>query len=162
VSDLLRLSPDAWERYRAIRLRALADDPDAFGSTLAREDAFTPAEWRARLAGEAAVFLAVVAGEDAGTAVGAPWRERPGVAGLFGMWVAPAARGRGLGDRLVRAVISWARDGGFARLVLEVGDANANAVRLYERHGFVATGRCGTLPPPREHVTEHERALELR
>jgi hypothetical protein len=45
---------------------------------------------------------------------------------------------------------------------LEVGDTNAYAVRLYERAGFVPTGVTASLPPPRAHITEHERILDLR
>jgi ribosomal protein S18 acetylase RimI-like enzyme len=45
--------------------------------------------------------------------------------------------------------------------VLDVGARNAPARRLYERHGFVPTGRTGSLPPPREHVPEVEMELDL-
>ena len=66
-----------------------------------------------------------------------------------------------MGDRLVDAVIDWARAGGYARVVLEVGDANVPAMRLYERKGFEPTGRTGTLPELRTNLREHERALVL-
>lgn len=78
------------------------------------------------------------------------------------MWVAPGYRGRGVGHALVAAVAAWARSAGHRRLRLEVADHNAQAVRLYERAGFIATGAHGRLPPPRDHITEHERALVLR
>jgi ribosomal protein S18 acetylase RimI-like enzyme len=107
-------------------------------------------------------FLAVVDGTDAGLAVGAPHHNIPGDAGLYAMWVAPDARGRGVGTALVAAVVDWARAAGHGCLRLEVADDNAPAVRLYERAGFAATGRRGHLPPPRDHITEHERALVLR
>jgi len=55
-----------------------------------------------------------------------------------------------------------ARGEGRSRIVLDVADGNAAAVRLYESRGFARTGVTGTLPPPREHVLEHQRALELR
>jgi hypothetical protein len=43
-----RIRPDEGPRQRAFRLRALADAPMAFGSTLAREEAFTDDVWRQR------------------------------------------------------------------------------------------------------------------
>jgi hypothetical protein len=46
-------------------------------------------------------------------------------------------------------------------LRLWVADANTVAVRLYEQRGYRATGETGTFPPPREHITEHARALVL-
>jgi ribosomal protein S18 acetylase RimI-like enzyme len=66
-----------------------------------------------------------------------------------------------VGDALLRAAVAHARDLGARRLLLDVGDHNAHAIALYARHGFEPTGRTGTLPPPREHVLEHERAREL-
>lgn len=158
-----RLSVAQWERGRDLRLRALARDPDAFASTLDRERGFPPSAWQDRLRREdAATFVARRHGLDAGIAVGAAWAGRPGTAGLFGMWVAPDARGAGLGDALVAAVVEWSRDAGYDRLVLEVGDENAAAIALYERHGFRPTGRSHAMPSPREHFGEHERALSLR
>jgi hypothetical protein len=47
------------ERYKAFRLLALRTDPDAFGSTYAREIAFSDDVWYNRLANpKAATFLA--------------------------------------------------------------------------------------------------------
>lgn len=51
--------------------------------------------------------------------------------------VAPEARGRGLGEALMRHAIEVARDRGAVRLVLHTADAMLGARRLYERMGFV-------------------------
>ena len=155
------LTVEDWARYRAIRLRALADAPDALARTLAEETGFDPTRWQARLGADAATFVTVVDRQDCGLATGAPWPGRPGVAGLFGMWVAPSARRGGVGLALIRAVAGWAQGAGFTRLALNVGNANARAIALYDRAGFVATGRTSTLPPPRNHIAEHERELRL-
>lgn len=157
-----RMTPEGWERVRAVRLRALADTPDAFGTTLAQDLARSPKSWRERLqAPEVATLLATHGGEDVGLVVGSPWSGREGTAGLFAMWVAPEARGSGVADALVRTLIEWARAQGYQRVALEVADENAVAIALYARHGFEPTGATGCLPPPREHVLEHERCLEL-
>ena len=44
-----RFAANEWRVYRALRLHALRDAPDAFGSTLAREEAFPDDEWVQRL-----------------------------------------------------------------------------------------------------------------
>jgi GNAT superfamily N-acetyltransferase len=158
-----RIEPAAFERVRDIRLRALRDAPDAFWVTAEEEALTTEAEWRDRLSRPQAVtFVASRDGVDVGLAMGAPHHEHEGDAGLYAMWVAPEARGGGAGAALIREVVDWARAAGFGLLRLEVADANGPAVRLYSRMGFVPTGVAGALPAPREHITEHERALDLR
>ena len=157
-----RAGPDAWERVRGVRLRALQDASDAFLTTV-EEARAKPAEvWRQQLGSTAAAtFLATVDGCDVGMAVGAPHHADPGEAGLYGVWVAPEARGRGVGAALLRAVTDWARERGYARIRLDVGDHNGQASRLYESFGFDPTGATSSFPPPRQHVTEHELALDL-
>ncbi len=55
--------------------------------------------------------------------------------------ILPAARGRGHGTRLMRAVVAGARAAGVAKLFLEHAELNAAAARLYRRAGFVQIGR---------------------
>jgi len=150
-----------WQRYRAIRLRALADAPDAFARTLGEEEAFPKENWCKRLSSGAKTFVAVLDGRDVGLAAGAAWKGRAGAAGLFQMWVAPEARRRNIGIALVSRVKDWALASGFDQLILDVADNNAAAISLYSRAGFQPTGNVGALPPPREHLTEHERSMQL-
>ena len=152
-----------WKRAKDIRLRALNDTPDAFGSTLEREQQFTEADWRQRLAlKDRATFVAEDAGQDVGLAVCAPFEGLPDTAGLFSMWTAPEARRKGIGGSLISAVIAWAQDRGYGAIALDVADQNAAAIAAYARFGFQATGDVGTLPPPRTHIKEHRRRLVLR
>jgi RimJ/RimL family protein N-acetyltransferase len=62
--------------------------------------------------------------------------------GAFGMTVDRSFRGRGIGTRLLRALIAWAARRGYRRIELEVFANNPDAVRLYQREGFVHEGRC--------------------
>lgn len=56
--------------------------------------------------------------------------------GITGMEVAPTARRRGLGSRVVRGLCSWARDRGASRVYLQVAEENAPAQALYASLGF--------------------------
>lgn len=66
--------------------------------------------------------------------------DSEGTVELISMWVAPFARGLGLGDALVAAVIRWASSERAQRVVLCVVDANIHATALYARHGFEEDG----------------------
>lgn len=156
--EIRLLTAADWQAFRDIRLRALADAPEAFGSTLESAQARTERDWRELLAGRAQ-FLASVDGVDVGTAAGLDDPERAG-AHLISMWVAGAARGIGVSDLLVRAVIDWAVGVGHRKVWLEVALDNVAAERLYLRQGFVRTGVAGVVAPsgPRP---EFEMLLEL-
>ncbi len=160
--DIQRLRNGDWERLRRLRLAALADAPEFFGSTLAEAERLTEADWRAQL-DRLATFVAVEAGTDVGMARGmADDASRDDAAYLISMWVAPEARRRGVGAALIDAIVAWATGAGYTLLLLDVADDNAPAKALYERAGFTATGVIGALPPPRGHLREHQRALRLR
>ncbi len=157
------MAPNAWNRVRAVRLRALADSPKAFGTLLSEDEARPLPEWRARLENpNGATFLAHTEEDDIGivTIIVHPEDHECGL--LCSMWVAPAVRRSGLGAALIDAAVDWARGKRLARVVLGVGDYNRPAIALYEKMGFVPNGVLSTLPSPREHITEHERELRLK
>lgn len=139
---LRRLGPDDWRAYRAIRLRALATDPDAFGDTFAAADARPESSWPERLglSDRATVLAEADDGTAIGMAAGGPVDGQPDVAGLYGMWVAPEARGQGVGMALVDWVTAWAVEAGYPAIGLGVTTTNASAIRLYERAGFRPIG----------------------
>ena len=134
---LVSLQPADWATYRELRLAALADAPRAFGSTLAREEAMAPADWRTRLT-QRSTFAARTPHGLVGTAAGIPG-DAAGHAELVGMWVHPGWRRRGVGGLLVGAVIDWAAAGSYRALDLWVAVGNDAAEALYARLGFVRT-----------------------
>ena len=97
----------------------------------------------ARRATDAELLVAVDADERLlGTVTmcepGTPWAEvsRPGELEFRMLAVTPAARGRGVGERLTRAVVDRARERGAHRVVLCSSDYMDVAHRLYRRLGF--------------------------
>ncbi len=140
MNQLRRLTSDDWQTYRDVRLAALAEAPDAFGSTLEEARSLEEDDWRARLADRAQFVL-----EDAGSVLGTVGAQRTegaeNAAELISMWVSPLSRGSGLGGRLVRAVLDWAREEGHGHVDAWVSEGNDVAERLYARHGFARTGK---------------------
>lgn len=69
-------------------------------------------------------------------------RARLRHAGEFGISVAQAYAGHGIGKALIAYMLSWAEQGGVVRKInLKVRADNEPAIRLYERMGWVLEGR---------------------
>ncbi len=138
---LRRIGADDWRLWRALRLDALAEAPYAFGSKLAdwQGAGDTEPRWRARLADVPLNVIAEVDGTPAGMVSGIA-ADETGTIELISMWVAPFARGRGVGDALVGAVVAWGRSMKATHIALGVVESNARARALYVRHAFVDAG----------------------
>lgn len=63
--------------------------------------------------------------------------RRGNTARLYSIAVTPAAQGRGIGTRLLKAVIKKAKDTGCTKLGLEVRARSSKVIALYTQHGFV-------------------------
>ena len=147
-----RAYPDEWATVREVRLAALADAPDAFASTLSREACRGEPQWRSWITASP-WFLAWRAGKPAGLVAAVPGQPVSGApaAGLCGwhlvsMWVSPQARGHGVADLLLGAVIDHAEAAGAPRVTLWVTLGNARARSFYQRMGFTPTGRQQVYP----------------
>ena len=137
-----------WTEVRDLRMRALAEAPEAFAQSLADAVLLTDEQWKERLepTHERAWFVEETpSGEFVGTAVGFLDPDAR-LAYLGGMWVAPEHRRLGIGRTLIEHVEFWARERGATRIELEVNAATLAAVRLYESCGYESTG--GTRPLP--------------
>jgi ribosomal-protein-alanine N-acetyltransferase len=93
-----------------------------------------------RLVGEATVLVRVadVVGTVAGYGVVMAVADQGEIANLA---VAAQHRGRGLGGRLLDALLAAAAGAGVTRVYLEVRPSNTAARRLYAARGFTALGR---------------------
>lgn len=145
--EVRALTPEDWRLWREVRLAALRDAPEAFGSTLAYWSGDGDAEprWRARLRDVPLNLIAVdddsPIGQASGTLLDGDARSE-----LISMWVAPAARGTGVADALVEAVAEWAQSLGASAVRLSVRRANERAIRFYLRVGFIHVDEPGDDP----------------
>jgi ribosomal protein S18 acetylase RimI-like enzyme len=148
VIEVRVLTPDDWKTWRALRLLALDEAAYAFGSRLAdwQGDGDREERWRARLSIPGQHLVALLDGRSVGLTCGVPTADAD-VAELISMYVHPDARGKGVGDALIRAVEGWARSTGAGTLRLTVMDSNPAASALYERNGFRFTGEIDEVLP---------------
>ncbi|HET8614798.1 MAG TPA: GNAT family N-acetyltransferase [Actinomycetales bacterium] len=136
MSDLTvrALEGDDWQAFRQIRLAALQDAPDAFASSYDEEQEYDEDFWRLRLA-RSSRLLACLDDEPVGI-VSVGDAEDEGVAELFGMWVVPQQRGRGVAWQLTEAAAEHARRQGRRALRLWVSTDNGRAVAFFSSYGF--------------------------
>ncbi len=144
--EIKPILPQDWRVLKDVRLRALADAPEAFGTTLAQAQAYSEAEWQARArrfsgSPPAAGCLAFVEGVPCGMASAFPSAENTRAAELTAFWVAPEARGQGVAEAMVALLVEWAAAQGFAVLEAGVVEDNHRAIAFYKRFGFVETGQ---------------------
>jgi GNAT superfamily N-acetyltransferase len=91
-------------------------------------DGSREAAWIAEAEGERAGCVFLVADDE------------PDTAKLRILLVAPAARGLGIGARLVEECLSFARQAGYRQVVLWTNDVLVSARRIYQAAGFTLTG----------------------
>jgi RimJ/RimL family protein N-acetyltransferase len=143
--QIRRLTPADASGFQALRLAALLEAPSAFGSSYEEEKALPASAIERRLAlhQDRAAFAAF----EKETPIGLIGLARESHSKLshkaliWGMYVIPGARGKGIGRALLLEALSLARSvPGIRQVNLCVNARNAGAIRLYESVGFESFG----------------------
>jgi len=144
--QLRRLGPADAATFQYLRLQALREDPIAFATSYAAERD-TPLDTVARRITPGTDRSIVGAFDGRGLVGVAAWhreehRAMRHTGFVWGVFVKPTHRGRGLGRRLIDAIIFLARQADdIVALDLTAYSHNTAAIALYESMGFVAYGR---------------------
>jgi ribosomal protein S18 acetylase RimI-like enzyme len=137
--EIRKLPTYRWGDFKDLRLKALKTDPSAYGSSFEEEERLTAKEWRRRLR---SVLFALSDGKPVGMIScyfneGVKTRH---IAKIYGFYVAPSHRGRGIGSRLFeRAMALIRKKEGIVKVGLAVNPEQRAAVKIYEKAGFVVT-----------------------
>ena len=155
-----KLNEHQWKTLKKIRLEALENSPDSFGSTYETESLYNQNDWVNKIKRDNHITLvaSIDNGCPIGLIVGGPYDNK---AGIYSMWVNSEHRGKGIASNLINTVIKWAVENQFSGIFLDVADNNQSAIMLYKRKGFIPTGLKGALPPPRDSITEIQMILNL-
>jgi ribosomal protein S18 acetylase RimI-like enzyme len=143
--EIIQLTPDDWQAYRAIRLEALQTEPQAFGSAYATNLNHPESFWRGRLAeaaaGQRGWLLFARAQDRLVGMIGAYITDDPAVVEIISTYVTPEFRGQGIGRALMDAILhAVSAHSTFQTARLGVNVDQTAALRLYESFGFQIIG----------------------
>jgi ribosomal protein S18 acetylase RimI-like enzyme len=145
----------------------LADSPWAFAASPEDDMGLDVSVMKDRLGGPGQAVVGALEGERVLVATAGVYLDRhvkmAHRARVWGVYVTPRARGRGLGERVVRGVIELARTWpGVSSVGLSVSENAPAAMRLYTRLGFVEWGiEPGALRHDGRFYAEHHMCLAL-
>lgn len=135
--QIIKLPPERWNEYKTLRLRALQDDPQAFGSSYAKEVEDSDEIWQEKTNDN--LFFA----SDGNNLVGMMgiWQssedKKNKTANVFGVYVVPEFRGQGISKMLMQALLDQLKTNpDITKLKLTVNRDQLTAVKLYEGFGF--------------------------
>lgn len=154
------LSEDEWDEYRSVRLEALQESPEAFVAHLGEEQQYDEDYWRLRMR-RSQRLLAEVDDAAVGTASVGFVQDEEHVAELFGLWVSPSWRGKGIATQLVTAGAKSAREAGKTHLNYWVGTDNGRAVAFASGFGFRPTDQRRPVRVESEEDGDEEIAMIL-
>ena len=144
--QIRRLTPADASAFQELRLAGLREEPSAFGSSYEEEKDFSASIIEARLAARSDQGPFGAFEQDILVGLVALGRERMNKLShkglIWGMYVRPESRGKGVARALLAEALSLARSVPELKQVnLSVNASNTGAVRLYESFCFKAFGR---------------------
>lgn len=159
-----QLNDNDWREFSRIRLKALQSDPTVFGSNYEKESQMTEADWRSRLqAKDNAIFLLYENETPIGMTCVSIDREDPTkrTALLWGSWLAPHFRGKGLSELMYQTRINWAKaQPTVEKIIVSHRASNLSSKYANQKHGFVFTHTTEKVWT--DGVTEYEIFYELK
>jgi GNAT superfamily N-acetyltransferase len=146
--EVFLLSPDEWERLKKIRIRALRENPEAFGADLNEVETRSREDWIRDYAKED-YLVASINGVDAGMLyIEVLNGDHGATCWIGGCWTDPTYRGKGAMRALFDFIDKNASQKNWMRQGLGVWTDNYTAIKAYESLGFAFVGE--KMPGRRE------------
>jgi len=139
--EIVRLAVKDWQEYKKIRLDALQNAPQAFGSSYADNREKPDSYWQSRLAdaanGNGSWLLFAKENQQLVGMIGAFIEENePDTASIISVFVTGEARGKKISKMLMSAIITELKNKGIKTAQLTVNTNQLPALNLYKSFGF--------------------------
>jgi ribosomal protein S18 acetylase RimI-like enzyme len=137
--EIVTLQPSEWREYKKLRLAALKQNPEAFGSTYKSNLEKPYSEWTDRLSDPKFIMLFARKGDELLGMAGAVLEEN--FAHILSVFVIQEARGQGISKLLMKELIRKIKlNTSLRKIELQVNPIQKTAVQLYKSFGFKETG----------------------
>lgn len=137
--QIVTLSPEQYERYKQLRITAIKDMSEAFGSTQQEESQTSSSIWKERLAN---MLFAQKNGQIIGM-IGAVIDSRIKLkhrAHLVSFYILPEHRKKGVGTLLLNTLLERLYKKNIFFITLNVTTSLAESISFYIKYGFTITG----------------------
>jgi ribosomal protein S18 acetylase RimI-like enzyme len=138
--EIIRLPPERWMESRDLRLAALKEEPSAYGGSYEEEMNFSEDEWKRRLPN---ALYALSDDKPVGTVtyIVSERAKLKHIAQIFGVYVDPDYRGRGIGRKMLETALDLiSKNKDIVKIRLTVNRQRDPAVALYKSLGFLVVG----------------------
>lgn len=138
--EIVSLRPEEWQLYKELRLRALKEEPQAFGSTYEENLNHPDAYWKQRLEDSFKkdtqwLLFARLNNQLIGM-IGA-YLEKEDQAEVIAMYVMPETRGKGISKLLMKELIKKIKiNNDIKKIIITVNPEQKAALHLYHNVGF--------------------------
>lgn len=145
MKSLRRIKTGEGHLFREIRLAALKESPQWYGSTFESALERSDESWCQQADGTAegpdrAKFLMFHHRDPVGLIAFYRHTDLPDVGEIFQLWIAPSFRGTGAAVELTEAALEWARQNRFSHAIAGVLHGNHRSRGLFRKLGFEISG----------------------
>ena len=143
--SIRRIGESDWREFRAIRLKALKSDPEVFGSSYEKESANSDDDWIAWVNRENGRIFHIYDGSKLIGMTGIYFgdgKDDDETAFLWGSWLEPDYRRRGISDLMYKVRIECAKENENIRgIVVSHRESNVASKFANQKHGFELTSK---------------------
>ena len=135
--EIVSLIPDEWQKAYEIRVESVRNEPCAFGQSVEQAVATSENEWRTRLSRKEYLFAKhnnTIVGIACVVTEGAAKVQHVGI--IFSVYVKSEYRGKGVGKKLLQAILELAKERKLLKVRLYAAVTQKTAIALYESLGF--------------------------
>jgi GNAT superfamily N-acetyltransferase len=137
---IVTLKSGDWNVYRDLRLRALQEEPQAYGSTYADNVSRPASFWKERLQDaleEKIQWLVFAKLEDKLVGMAGAFSEEKNTVHVIAVYVIPEQRGKGISKLLMKDLLMRIkRNPEVKRIIVDVNPEQLPAFNLYKNSGF--------------------------